>query len=55
MADTYGPGKLRALYRQFRGSDPPSEAEFDRGFRRVLGLTRRQVERRWAVWVRSQL
>jgi hypothetical protein len=55
VADTYGPGKLRALYRQFRGSDPPSEAEFDRGFRRVLDLTRRQVERRWAVWVRSQL
>jgi hypothetical protein len=55
VADTYGPGKLRALYLQFRGSDPPSEAEFDRGFRRVLDLTRRQVERRWAVWVRSQL
>ena len=55
VADTYGPGKLRALYRQFRGSDPPSEAEFDRGFRHVLDLTRRQVERRWAVWVRSQL
>jgi hypothetical protein len=55
VADTYGPGKLRALYLQFRGSDPPSEAEFDRGFRRVLDLPRRQVERRWAVWVRSQL
>jgi hypothetical protein len=55
LADTYGPGKLRALYRQFRGSDPPSEAEFDRGFRRVLDLTRRQAERRWAIWVRSQL
>jgi hypothetical protein len=55
MADTYGVGRLRALYRQLKGSDPPSEAEFDRGFRRVLDLTRRQAERRWAVWVRSQL
>src|SRR5215211_5393321 len=54
MADTYGVGRLRALYRQLKGSDPPSEAEFDRGFRRVLDLTRRQAERRWAVWVRSQ-
>jgi hypothetical protein len=55
VADTYGAGKLRDLYRQFKGSDPPSEAEFDRGFRRALDQTRRQAERRWAVWVRSQL
>jgi hypothetical protein len=55
VADTYGAAKLRDLYRQFKGSDPPSEAEFDRGFRRVLDQTRRQAERRWAVWVRSQL
>jgi hypothetical protein len=55
VADTYGATRLQALYRQFKGSDPPSPAEFDRGFRRVLHLTRRQAERRWAAWVRSQL
>jgi hypothetical protein len=55
VADTYGTARLRALYRQFKGSDPPSPAEFDRGLRRVLHLARGQTERRWAAWVRSQL
>jgi hypothetical protein len=55
VAETAGPAKLRALYRQFAGSDPPSSAQFDRGFRRVLGISRRTAEGRWAAWVRAQL
>jgi hypothetical protein len=55
VADTYGAAKLRALYRQFRGSTPTDSAELDRGFRRVLHLSRRRAEARWAAWVRSQL
>jgi hypothetical protein len=54
VARTYGAAKLRALYREFAGSDPTSSADLDRGFRRVLGLSRRAAERRWAAWVRDQ-
>jgi hypothetical protein len=54
VARTYGAAKLRALYREFAGSDPTSSADLDRGFRRVLGLPRRAAERRWAAWVRDQ-
>jgi hypothetical protein len=55
VAETAGPAKLRALYRQFAGSDPPTSAQLDRGFRRVLGISRRTAEGRWAAWVRAQL
>jgi hypothetical protein len=54
VARTFGAAKLRALYRQFAGSSPPSTAELDHGFRQVLGLSRRTAERRWAAWVRDQ-
>jgi hypothetical protein len=53
-AETHGSRKLQALYREFRGSDSPSPAELDRGFRRVLGISYRTAERRWAAWVRAQ-
>jgi hypothetical protein len=55
VADTYGAAKLQALYRQFSGSTPTGSAELDRGFRRVLHLSRGRAEARWAAWVRSQL
>ena len=55
VAETAGPAKLQALYRQFAGSDPPTSAQLDRGFRRVLGISRRTAEGRWAAWVRAQL
>jgi hypothetical protein len=55
VAETYGAGKLQALYREFRGSDPTGATELDQGFRRVLGISRRTAERRWAAWVRDQL
>ena len=55
VAETAGPGKLQALYRQFAGSDPPTSTQLDRGFRRVLGISRRTAEGRWAAWVRAQL
>jgi hypothetical protein len=55
VAETYGRSKLRALYRAFAGSSPPTATEFDRGFRRVLGVSRRIAEGRWAAWVRGQL
>jgi hypothetical protein len=54
VARTFGAAKLRALYREFAGSDPTSTAELDRGFRDVLGMSRRTAERRWAAWVRDQ-
>ena len=54
VARTFGAAKLRALYREFAGSSPTSSAELDRGFRDVLGLSRRTAERRWAAWVRDQ-
>jgi hypothetical protein len=55
VAETAGPAKLRALYRQFAGSESPTSAQLDRGFRRVLGVSRRTAEGRWAAWVRAQL
>jgi hypothetical protein len=55
VAATYGSGKLQALYRRFRGSDSTSQAEFDSGIRKVLGISRPTAERRWAAWVREQL
>jgi hypothetical protein len=55
VAETAGPAKLQALYRQFAGSDPPTSAQLDRGFRRALGISRRTAEGRWAAWVRAQL
>jgi len=55
VATTFGAGKLQALYRKFKGSDPPSPDELNRAFRSVLGLSRRTAETRWAAWVRDQL
>jgi hypothetical protein len=55
VATTFGAGKLQALYRKFKGSDPPSPDELNRGFRSVLGISRRTAETRWAAWVRDQL
>jgi hypothetical protein len=55
VATTFGAGKLQALYRKFKGSNPPSPAELNRGFRSVLGISRRTAEMRWAAWVRDQL
>jgi hypothetical protein len=55
VADTYGVARLQALYREFHGSNPPSKAELDRGFERVLKLSRRTAQGRWAAWVRDRL
>ena len=55
VAQTYGKPKLRSLYSTFAGSRPPSANGLDRGFRRVLGISRRTAESRWAAWVRSRL
>jgi hypothetical protein len=55
VASTYGAGKLQALYRTFRGSGATSDGELDRGFKRVLGVSRRTAERRWAAWVSDRL
>jgi hypothetical protein len=55
VADTYGAGKLQALYREFKGSDPTGPTELDRGFRRVLHLSLKKAQGRWAAWVRSRL
>ena len=55
VAATFGSGKLQALYREFRGSGSTSTSELDRGFKDVLGISRRTAERRWAAWVRDQL
>ena len=54
VADTFGAGKLRALYRKFRGPDPPGTSRLDSGFKDVLGISRTTAERRWAAWVRDQ-
>ena len=54
VANTFGAGKLRALYRKFRGPDPPSTSRLERGFKDVLGISRKTAERRWAAWVRDQ-
>jgi hypothetical protein len=53
VADRYGEGRLRALYRAFAGPTPPDAAGLDRGFRRVLKISRRTAEARWAAWVRA--
>jgi hypothetical protein len=55
VVETSGADRLRALYRAFAGSTPPDTAELDRGFRRVLGVSRRTAEARWADWVRGLL
>lgn len=55
VAERYGEGRLRALYRAFAGSTPTRAAALDRGFRRVLGTSRRTAEARWAAWVRGRL
>ena len=55
VADTYGTGKLQALYREFKGSDPTGPTELDRGLRRVLHLSLKKAQGRWAAWVRSRL
>jgi hypothetical protein len=55
VASTYGPGKLQALYRKFRGSGRTSDDELNRGFRSVLGISQATAERRWAAWVSDRL
>jgi hypothetical protein len=55
VVNTYGAGKLQALYRKFRGSGETGDDELDRGFRSVLGVSRETAERRWAAWVSDQL
>jgi hypothetical protein len=55
VAETFGAPKLRALYRAFAGSRPPTATTLDRGFRRVLGISRRTAEGRGAGWVRERL
>jgi hypothetical protein len=55
VATTFGAGKLQALYREFAGPGSTSSSELDRGFRDVLGVSRRTAEGRWAAWVRDQL
>jgi hypothetical protein len=55
VAETYGSGKLQALYREFRGTGSTSKTELNRGFRKVLRISRPAAERRWASWVREQL
>jgi hypothetical protein len=55
VANTYGTGKLQALYRQFKGSDPTGDTELDRGLRRVLHLSLKKAQGRWAAWVRDRL
>jgi hypothetical protein len=54
VARTYGAAKLRALYREFARTSPAGPPNLDRGFRRVLHLSRGTVEHRWAAWVRDQ-
>jgi hypothetical protein len=55
VAETYGEGRLRELYRVFAGSRPPNATDLDLGFRQVLGVSRRTAEARWAAWVRPRL
>jgi hypothetical protein len=53
VVERYGEDKLRALYRAFAGSRPPTDDAVDQGFLEVLGVSRRTAEARWAAWVRS--
>jgi hypothetical protein len=55
VAETFGERRLRALYTAFAGSRAPTPTELDSGFRRVLGISRRTAEGRWAAWVRDRL
>jgi hypothetical protein len=55
VAESYGEGKLRELYRVFAGSRPPNATDLDLGFRQVLGVSKRSAETRWAAWVRARL
>jgi hypothetical protein len=55
VAERYGEGRLRELYRVLGGSGPPSATDLDLGFREVLGVSRRTAEARWAAWVRPRL
>jgi hypothetical protein len=55
VAERYGEGRLRALYRAFAGPTPPKPAGLDRGFQRVLGISKRTAEARWAAWLRARL
>jgi hypothetical protein len=55
VADSFGEQRLRELYRVLAVSSAPGAANLDRGLRRVLGLSRRAAEARWAAWVREQL
>jgi hypothetical protein len=54
VAERYGEGRLRALYRAFAGPTPPDPAGLDRGFQRVLGISKRTAEARWAAWLRAR-
>jgi hypothetical protein len=55
VAENYGEGRLRELYRVFDGLRPPNATGLDLGFREVLGVSRRTAETRWAAWVRPRL
>jgi hypothetical protein len=55
VAETYGERKLRALYRAFAGSRPPTDPEVDFTFREVLGISKLSAESEWAGWVRARL
>jgi hypothetical protein len=55
VAERYGEGRLRELYRVFAGSRPPNATDLDLGFRQVLGVSRRTAEARWAAWVPPRL
>jgi hypothetical protein len=55
VAERYGEGRLRELYRVFVGSRPPNPTDLDLGFRQVLGVSRRTAEARWAAWVPPRL
>jgi hypothetical protein len=55
VAEAFGEGRLRGLYRAFAGSAPPRAAELEQGLRRTLGVSRRTAEARWAAWVRGRL
>jgi hypothetical protein len=55
VAENYGEGRLRELYRFFAGPRPPGATNLDLGFREVLGVSKRTAETRWAAWVAPRL
>jgi hypothetical protein len=55
VVERYSEDKLRALYRAFAGSRPPTADQVDRGFLEALGISKRTAEARWAAWVRARL